>query len=87
MIASEHKTGRPRTAMASPRLPEGYTSSILTTEATVCLRLQVLETARSAFESSNQKVSMTNLSGRRDMSLLLALSACQVRCLHLCECD
>lgn len=40
---------------------------------------QVLETARAAFEASNQKVSLTNLSGRRDMSLLLALSACQVR--------
>ena len=44
-------------------------------------RLQVLETARAAFEASSQRVSLTNLSGRRDMSLLLALSATQVRCL------
>ena len=39
----------------------------------------MLETARAAFEASSQRVSLTNLSGRRDMSLLLALSATQVR--------
>lgn len=43
--------------------------------------MQVLETARAAFAASSQKVSLTNLSGRRDMSLLLALSACQVTAL------
>jgi hypothetical protein len=47
-------------------------------------RLQVLETARAAFEASSQRVRLTNLSGRRDMSLLLALSATQVRLLRSC---
>mmetsp|Transcript_19941 Transcript_19941/g.60258 ORF Transcript_19941/g.60258 Transcript_19941/m.60258 type:complete len:961 (+) Transcript_19941:333-3215(+) len=37
----------------------------------------VLETAGRVFEASNQRVSLTNMSGRRDMSLLLALSASQ----------
>ncbi len=40
---------------------------------------RAVKSARAAFEASSQKVSLTNLSGRRDMSLLLALSACQVR--------
>ena len=46
----------------------------------------MLETARAAFEASSQRVSLTNLSGRRDMSLLLALSATQVRFQPACTC-
>ena len=38
----------------------------------------MLHTAGEVFEASNQRVSLTNMSGRRDMSLLLALSASQV---------
>lgn len=38
---------------------------------------KVLETASGVFEASNQKVQLTSMSGRRDMSLLAALSACQ----------
>ena len=39
--------------------------------------VQILTAARSAFEAGAQRVRQTHLSGRRDMSLLLAQSAVQ----------
>ncbi len=41
------------------------------------VRRQVLDTAEEVFQHASQQVSLTNMSGRRDMSLLLALSASQ----------
>jgi hypothetical protein len=64
-------------------LPLHTTAPLVAAESSTAVllwRLQVLETARAAFEASSQRVSLTNLSGRRDMSLLLALSATQVCC-------
>ena len=64
-------------AAACPHMCTCFTGAFCDDDM-VFSRPQMLETARSAFEASGQCVSLTNLSGRRDMSLLLALSACQV---------